>query len=182
MFTLPPLPYAVDALEPAIARWVVQRHYEDNHAGYYNKVNQLLGDSPHRFTSILEVARFAVPNTPLANAARQAWIHDFWWRSMSPEATTPPNWYSASQFEKRWVDIGSALFGSGWLWLTLSPAGKFEIHALPNAEIPARPVLVMDLWEHAYYCQYGTQRAEFLRQTLKHLNWAEAERRVRGGE
>ena len=179
MFTLPPLPYDFDALEPAIARWNVQRHYEDNHAGYYNKVNQLLADRQHDFSSIYEVARFSPIDTPLSNAARQAWIHDFWWRSMSPTPTKPPAWYESSKFEDRWVDIGTKLFGSGWLWLTLGSTGKFEIHALPNAVIPFRPVLVMDLWEHAYYCQYGTQRADFLRQTLKHLNWAEAERRVR---
>jgi Fe-Mn family superoxide dismutase len=185
MYRLPPLPYAFDALEPAIAEWVVKRHYEDNHAGYYRKVNELIGSAKAPAT-MLELALRTKPYTPINNAAAQAWAHDFWWRSMSPTPTTPKSFRlikNADQFVDTWIKRGVALFGSGWLWLVLKPDGKLDIVALPDAQLPQhsglKPILVMDLWEHSYYCQYGTKRAEYLKNTLKHLNWAEAERRLR---
>jgi len=195
-FRLPPLPYAEDALEPAIASWSVKRHYEDNHAGYYRKVNELLGKSVNELLgkseplgdksdsrSMLQVALSTEPYTPLNNAAAQAWAHDFWWTSMSPEITQRPSWVHKKSFEEAWINKGVALFGSGWLWLVLKPDSKLDIIALPDAQLPQRsrmkPILVMDLWEHAYYCQYGTKRAEYLRNTLPLLNWEIAEQRLR---
>lgn len=183
-FRLPPLPYAEDALEPAIASWMVKRHYEDNHAGYYRKVNELLSNRKVTGT-ILDVALSTEPYTPLNNAAAQAWAHDFWWRSMTPTPMPTPKWIHRDVFDEKWVSTGVALFGSGWLWLVLTQEGKLDMVALPDAQLPQnsglKPVLVMDLWEHAYYCQYGTNRKEYLRNTLVNLNWVEAERRLRGG-
>jgi len=187
MFRLPSLPYAYDALEPAIASWAVKRHYEDNHAGYYRKVNELLSNGAKiPATSMLDIALRTDPYTPLNNAAAQAWAHDFWWSSMSPTPTSPSATrliHRPDLFADTWIKRGVALFGSGWLWLVLKPDGKLDIMALPDAQLPQqsgfKPILVMDLWEHSYYCQYGTKRAEYLKNTLKHLNWAEAERRYR---
>lgn len=180
-FRLPPLTYPQDALEPALAGWMVKRHYEDNHAGYYKKVNELLGNRKVD-RSMLDLALSTEPYTPLNNAAAQAWAHDFWWASMTPEPQDYPSWIRPSSFEDQWVNTGVALFGSGWLWLVLTRDGKLDMVALPDAQLPQksglRPVLVMDLWEHAYYCQYGTKRAEYLRNMLPHLNWAEAGRRL----
>jgi Fe-Mn family superoxide dismutase len=180
-FRLPPLPYPENALEPAIAAWAVKRHYEDNHAGYYKKVNELMGNQKVD-RSLLEIALSTEPYTPLNNNAAQAWAHDFWWRSMTPTPMPLPPWVNGSIFNEKWVETGAALFGSGWLWLVVTPAGKLDMIALPDALLPQRdslkPILVMDLWEHAYYCQYGTKRKDFLKNTLKHLNWAEAQRRL----
>lgn len=183
MFTSPPLPYAFDALAPAISASSVRRHYEDNQAGYFRNTNQLLrGASAYRGMPLLEVALAAPPDSPLANNAAQAWAHVFWWASMSPRPQAVPAWVGPG-FAEAWVEQGAALFGSGWLWLSVTPEGRIVIEALPNAVLPQRygrtPILVMDLWEHAYYCQYGTKRREYLRKTLPLLNWAEAERRLR---
>jgi Fe-Mn family superoxide dismutase len=180
-FRLPPLPYAYDALEPAIAAWAVKRHYEDNHAGYYRKVNELLGGKTDN-RSMLQIALSTEPYTPLNNAAAQGWAHDFWWDSMTPDPMPLPSWVHKKSFEETWINKGVALFGSGWLWLVLKQDGKLDIIALPDAQLPQhsrmKPILVMDLWEHAYYCQYGTKRADYLRQTLSLLNWEIAEQRL----
>lgn len=183
MFASPPLPYALNALAPAISPSSVRRHYEDNQAGYFRNTNQLLrGEPAYRGQSLLDVALTAPLDSPLANNAAQAWAHVFWWASMSPKPQPTPAWVSP-RFAEAWVEQGAALFGSGWLWLSVLPEGCIGVEALPNAVLPQRhghvPILVMDLWEHAYYCQYGTKRRDYLRKTLPLLNWAEAERRLR---
>jgi Fe-Mn family superoxide dismutase len=182
MFRLPPLPYAYDALAPALSKTSVQRHYEDNHAGYIRRTNELTKGTSYASMALLDVALRASP--PLRDQAAQAWAHDFWWRSMSPRPQTPPAWLDADAFARQWVGTGKALFGSGWLWLSLDASGSPRIDALPDAKLPQslglHPILVMDLWEHAYYCQYGTKRADYLRNTLPLLNWPEAVRHARG--
>jgi Fe-Mn family superoxide dismutase len=181
VYTLPKLPYRFDALAPAISESSVRRHYEDNHAGYIRKTNELIRGSGLEGRDLLDVALLAKPGTPLANNAAQAWAHDFWWKSMTPRPVARPSWVRPA-FDDVWVNRGAALFGAGWLWLVTDDRGHFEIVALPNADLPhriGRPLLVMDLWEHAYYGQYGTKRADYLRNTLPLLNWTEVERRRR---
>lgn len=182
MFRLPPLPYGFNALAPSIDREGVRRHYEDNHAGYIRKTNELIRGTGFEGRNLLEVALLAKPGSPLSNNAAQAWAHNFWWNSMSPKRQPVPSWVPRPEFEKDWLAAGTALFGSGWVWLVLNAENQLGVVALPNAELPQRqglyPILVMDLWEHAYYCQYGTKRADYLKNTLSLLNWAEAERRV----
>lgn len=181
MYTLPKLPYAFDALAPAISESSVRRHYEDNHAGYIRKTNELIRGSGLEGRALLDVAHLSKPGSSLNNNAAQAWAHAFWWKSMTPRSTARPAWVGLA-FDAVWVKRGAALFGAGWLWLITDDQGRFDIVALPNADLPhrlGRPLLVMDLWEHAYYCQYGTKRADYLRNTLPLLNWTEAERRRR---
>lgn len=184
MYRQPPLPYAYSALAPAISAQTVERHYTDNHAGYYRKLNDLVKGTPWMGRPVEEIAIRSDLYTPLNNNAAQAWAHDFWWRSMQPASSVAPQWVGGKDFESIWISRGVALFGSGWLWLTLDSEGKLGVEALPDAVLPQqqglRPILVMDLWEHAYYCQYGTKRADYLKNTIKHLNWKEAERRLRG--
>jgi Fe-Mn family superoxide dismutase len=182
MFRLPPLPYGFNDLAPSIDREGVRRHYEDNHAGYIRKTNELIKGSGLEGRDLLDVALLTRTDSPLAHNAAQAWAHDFWWRSMTPKRQPVPSWVPQQAFERDWLSAGTALFGSGWLWLVLNPEKQLAVIALPNADLPwrhgLRPILVMDLWEHAYYCQYGTKRADYLKNTLSLLNWREAERRV----
>jgi Fe-Mn family superoxide dismutase len=94
----------------------------------------------------------------------------------------PPAFLDTNVMRDAWITEGKALFGSGWVWLSLTRDGKLVVEALPNADLPQRqghtPILVMDLWEHAYYCQYGTNREEFLKNTFHLLNWRIAEQRL----
>jgi Fe-Mn family superoxide dismutase len=180
---LPPLPYGFGDLAPAIDELGVRRHYLDNHANYVKKYNALVAENPTwRNRTFEDVLANAPIGSPIYNNAAQAWAHDFWWNSMTPRRFSPPPVFDYATFVDAWMKEGTALFGSGWLWLSLDKSGKLVVEALPNAVLPQRggkiPVLVMDLWEHAYYCQYGTDRKTYLQQTLTIINWPLVLRRI----
>ena len=180
-FLLPPLPYAYDALEPVLTRSSVQRHYEQNHAGYVKKLNLLSGGR-----SMEDILTNEPSGTPLYNCAAQDWIHTFWWNNMAPVGTGGdpiPEIKDVPEFNKRWVKAGSNLFGSGWLWLIYSAAERrLDIATTQNADMPQRrgkvPILVMDLWEHTYTCQYGSNRAEYLTRSLDIIDWNRVAQRL----
>ncbi|NDD28447.1 MAG: superoxide dismutase [Proteobacteria bacterium] len=191
MFVLPPLPYAFDALAPAIDEQGVRRHYLDNHAGYTKKVNELAPKG----ASLPSILATAPIGSPLYNNAAQYWAHNMWWEGMRPASQgggRRPTGASAQvveqlggyeAFKKAWVEKGGALFGSGWVWLTLDRKGRANIVALPNAILPQRsdgsfPILVSDLWEHAYYCQYGTKRKDYLARFLDVVCWNSVNARI----
>lgn len=181
---LPQLPYGFRDLAPAINEQSVRRHYFDNHAGYVKKYNALAAEDPvWRTRTFADVLEYAAVNTPIYNNAAQAWAHEFWWKGMTPQQFMPPAFIDYDRFVEGWLKEGKALFGSGWLWLVVDARGNLVIEALPNAILPQRagkrPILVMDLWEHAYYCQYGTDREKFLRETLPRINWPVVEQRYR---
>jgi len=190
VFTLPPLPYAYGALAPAIDEQGVQRHYLDNHAGYTKKLNELAPKG----ASLGDILAKTPIGTPLYNNAAQYWAHNMWWRCMMPQPIggrrptgeamrVVSQFGSYEDFKKEWIDTGSALFGSGWVWLTLDRNGRAAIVALPNAVLPQRangtfPILVSDLWEHAYYCQYGTKRKDYLTRFFDVVYWQTVNERI----
>lgn len=189
-YLLPPLPYDFGALTPALDRPTVQRHYEDNHAGYTKKLNEL---APKGAT-LPQILGSAPIGSPLYNNAAQYWAHNLWWECMRPRPVggRAPTGASAQvveqfggyeAFKREWIEKGGALFGSGWVWLTLDANGRANIIALPNAVLPQRhdgsyPILVSDLWEHAYYCQYGTKRKDYLARFFDVVYWPTANARV----
>ena len=181
MFELPTLPYPYAALEPSLSRLSVKRHYEDNHAGYVRKAN-LLNTKGLPPAVVLQKEPLG---SPLYNAAAQDWAHTFWWWSMAPVGTggaPPPEIGDVVAFRKQWVAAGSSFFGSGWLWLVVD-GDKLSIMTTTNATLPPRrherpggglarvPLLVSDLWEHAYYCEYGTNKTEYLTRFFDVVNW-----------
>lgn len=187
MFTLPPLPYGFDALSPAIDRQGVMRHYCDNHAGYVKKLNELAPPG----MSLEQILATAPLNSPLYNNAAQHWAHMMWWDGMRPPPMggQKPTGMAAriikdyGAFKKEWVEKGGALFGSGWVWLTLDRSGSARVIALPNAVLPQRhdgsfPIMVSDLWEHAYYCQYGTKRKDYLARFFDVVCWQSVNDRI----
>ena len=192
MLTLPPLPYAFDALAPAIDEQGVRRHYLDNHAGYTKKLNELAPKG----ASLSDILATAPIGSPLYNNAAQYWAHNMWWEGMRPAGQGGggvPTGAAAKvieqlggyeAFRKEWVEKGGALFGSGWVWLTLDRNGRARVEALPNAVLPQRhdgsiPILVSDLWEHAYYCQYGTKRRDYLARFFDVVYWRACNDRIR---
>jgi len=191
VFTLPPLPYAFDALAPAIDEQGVRRHYLDNHAGYTKKLNELAPKG----ASLSDILATATIGSPLYNNAAQYWAHNMWWEGMRPAGQGGggvPTGAAAKvieqlggyeAFRKEWVEKGGALFGAGWVWLTLDRNGRARVEALPNAVLPQRhdgsfPILVSDLWEHAYYCQYGTNRRDYLARFFDVVNWNSVNDRI----
>jgi Fe-Mn family superoxide dismutase len=186
MYVLPPLPYAVAALEPMIGAETLQTHHGKHHARYVRVVNDVLGESAgtRPLEEVIADAR-ARGDRKLFNNAAQAWNHAFFWESMAPAATQPrarlreaidAAFGSAPALQDRFVAEGAAHFGSGWVWLIAAPSG-LEVVSSHDAEQPWQtadrvPLLVCDLWEHAYYLDYKNERDRFLRTWFERLaNW-----------
>jgi Fe-Mn family superoxide dismutase len=187
--TLPPMPYAFDALEPAISADALRYHYEHHHAGYVDAVNRLTRGRELDLASIEQI--IARATGPLANAAAQAWNHTFFWESMAPARTQPDaalleaienSFGSRASLARRFKLEGRQLFGSGWIWLAADAAGALEVLATPNAglrlhEGDLAPLLVCDVWEHAYYIDYRGARDAWLDAFWSVVDWRAANRR-----
>jgi len=183
--TLPSLPYAVDALEPHLTRRTLSVHHGNHHAAYVAKTRALIS-SPPDTTELEDVVRSSAhKNHALFNASAQAWNHAFLWRSMRPggggEARGPiaqlieSSFGSQRAFSQQFVSAAGDQFGSGWAWLVLEN-DKLQIVATSNAGTPLtttqRPLLTIDVWEHAYYLDYQHRRLDYIAAFLGHLvNW-----------
>lgn len=192
--SLKPLPFPADALEPHISATTVRLHHEQHEAGYVDRVNRLVAGTKlanHSLEQIVAVAR-DLDNPTLFNMAAQAWNHSFYWSSLQPRGGGRPHGAIAALIDK---DFGSydifveqfrqaatTKFGSGWAWLVLQ-AGRLDIAATTNADLPSQeqlPLLVIDVWEHAYYMDYQYRRAAYVAAVVEHLlNWQFANERLR---
>jgi Fe-Mn family superoxide dismutase len=185
-FDLPPLPYAVDALEPVISRETLELHHGKHHRKYVDTMNELLQKEPLQARTLEDVVRQA--KGKLFNNAGQAWNHDFYWKSLSPQRQRPAgalarridaDFGSYDRFVEQLAAAGNAQFGSGWAWL-VEQDGKLQIQTTANADTPMargiRCLLTIDVWEHAYYVDYRNQRDRYLAQVIdERLNWKFAE-------
>lgn len=195
--SLKPLPFSLDALEPHISATTVQLHHEHHEAGYVDRVNRLVADTAlasRSLEQIVAVARNRNDQT-LFNMAAQAWNHSFYWSSLHPRGGGRPHGAVATLIDKdfggyetfvdrlRQAAIGK--FASGWAWLVLQN-GRLEVITTSNADLPSEdhiPLLVIDVWEHAYYVDYQYRRAAYVDAVLGHLlNWDSANERLRLAE
>ena len=183
----PKLPYELNALEPHVSARTLEFHYGKHHKAYVDKLNAAIADTDYAgqpLERIIEIADEA-SDAGVFNNAAQAWNHDFLWRSMSPSGGGAPTGELGSALDQSFGDLDdfkarfkqSALgqFGSGWTWL-IAQAGKLDIVSTGNAETPlvgaATPLLVLDVWEHAYYLDYQNQRDRYIDAFLdKLVNW-----------
>ncbi len=182
--TLPPLPYALDALEPHISRRTLAAHHGYHHAAYVDKTRALVRGTPLESASLEEIVRASAEprQKALFNAAAQAWNHAFYWRSMRPGGGGDPRgdvarligerFGSQRAFSQEFVTAASDQFGSGWAWLVLD-GGRLQIISTSNAETPLItsqvPLLTIDLWEHAYYLDFQQRRLDYIAAFLAHL-------------
>ena len=183
---LSPLPYAPDALAPAISAETLQTHHGKHHKAYVDKTNAALegGElSAASLEEVIETAR-ANGNDKLFNNAAQAWNHGFYWHSLSPQSQEPQGELAAAigqsfgsldALKQELARQGADHFASGWVWLA-EAEGKLVVVQTHDAETMAdggrNPLLVIDLWEHAYYLDHKNVRPEYLSQVIdKHLNW-----------
>ena len=193
--TLAPLPYPQDALEPTISAKTVSFHYGKHHAGYIKALNELIGGTNYEGKSLESIIRDAIEHrdTPAFNNAAQIWNHDFYWNSLapagkggnpSPELLAAIN-TSFGSFDSCKAALSEAAvkrFGSGWAWL-VSDNGKLAVESTANADTPivrsgVKPLLVIDVWEHAYYIDWQNLRAAYVKAIVdKHLDWNAASRR-----
>lgn len=192
MFELPPLPYDYDALEPAISSETLHFHHDKHHKAYVDKTNKFAKDAGLEGRPLEEIVREArrTNNISLFNNAAQAWNHAFFWRSMSPEGGAPSGelgraleqaFGSIDDFKAAFSKEGEGHFASGWVWLVAGSEGLQVISTHDADDTLVRegvfPLLVCDLWEHAYYLDYQNDRAAFLKAWLNDIaNWEFAAR------
>jgi len=189
---LPPLPYAMDALQPHMSAETLQFHYGKHHRTYVDKLNELIAGTPYADMPLEEIIRSA--KGPVFNNAAQAWNHSFFWQCLSPQGGGTPKgqiardidaaFGSFDKFKDEFTKAAVGHFASGWAWLTRDGSGKLRIETLPNADTPVarsdKPVMTCDLWEHAYYIDYRNARPEFLKAFWNIVNWEFAEQNLRG--
>ena len=191
-FTLPPLPYATDALEPFLSKKTLEYHYGKHHATYIENTNKLIRDTHFKDCKNLEdIVLHSDGN--LYNNAAQAWNHDFYWHCFSPKGGGMPNGVLAEKIEKdfgsfdefktKFAIAATSLFGSGWIWLVENNDGRLEIFPTANADNPLRfgrnPILVCDVWEHAYYLDKQNRRTEYVNEFWDKIDWDAATARLK---
>lgn len=180
---LTPLPYAMDALEPAMSRETLEFHYGKHHRAYVKELNNLIKGSEFENATLEQIIRDS--SGPLFNNAAQTWNHTFFWNCMAPHGGGEPTgalaeaisdkWGSYAQFKEAFSKSAVSNFGSGWTWLVSKPGG-IDIVNTDDADNPLtkgdEPLLTLDVWEHAYYIDHRNERPKFVEAFLKNLvNW-----------
>ena len=195
-FQLPALPYDYTALEPAISEETLRYHHDKHEAAYVAKVNELTAGTPYESMTLEEIV--CKSDGTLFNNAAQAWNHRFYFEALSPTPQTAPDGVFAEavdaafgSFEAMKEALAKActgLFGSGWVWLVADSQGRLGIMSEPNAGNPLRyegrrPLLAIDVWEHAYYIDYRNRRADSIAALWSIVDWRKvAERYMRQEE
>jgi len=182
-FKLPELPYSMDALAPAMSRETFEYHYGKHHQRYVDNLNKLVKDTELEKKSLEDLVRSAKSGDIFNNAA-QIWNHTFFWNCMTPNGGKPKGktkeaierqWGSFDAFKSEFSDAAVKVFGSGWVWLAKLSNGALSIEKAANADNPMvhghKPMLTIDVWEHAYYIDYRNDRARFVNAWWDLVNW-----------
>ncbi len=188
-FTLPPLPYAHDALEPHIDAQTMQIHHGKHHQTYVDNLNKAIAGGEHENKSLEELVKNAGSISPaVRNNGGGHWNHTFFWESLAANAggqlsgkiadAIKEAFGSFDAFKEKFNAAGATRFGSGWAWLILKD-GKVDVSSTPNqdnplmdvAEVKGTPLLGCDVWEHAYYLKYQNRRPEYLAAFWNVVNW-----------
>lgn len=189
---VPPLPYAENALAPVISAQTVNIHYNRHHKGYFDPVNNLTKGTPLAEASFEEIImktykdKANLNGPSLFNMAAQVWNHTFYWNSLTPNRGGAPtgkmldkikdSFGDYESFRKQLTDASTSTFGTGWSWLVADKKGKLSIVKTEDADNPMtqglKPLLTIDVWEHAYYLDYQNKRADYVKAVIeKLLNW-----------
>jgi len=188
MFTLPPLPWAENALEPVISANTISFHYGKHHKTYVDNLNNLVKGTDYESAPLEKIINETAgkpDKMAIFNNAAQVWNHDFFWESIAPNGGgTPPDpvmkrlsasFGSLETFRDRFVEASVEQFGSGWAWL-VAKDGKLDIVTTHDADNPLTSgqtaLWTCDLWEHAYYLDYQQERAKFVTAVIDNIaNW-----------
>ncbi|HXR78693.1 MAG TPA: superoxide dismutase, partial [Bryobacteraceae bacterium] len=191
-FTLPPLPYPSDALEPHIDKTTMEIHHDKHHNAYVTNLNKALDSAPDLAGKSLEellanncsIVPDAIKTAVRNNGGGHA-NHSFFWPIMASKAGGAPtgdiasvissNFGSFDSFKEKFSSAAGGRFGSGWAWLLKDRNGKFEISSTANQDSPLmegkKPILGLDVWEHAYYLKYQNRRPEYVSAWWNVVNW-----------
>lgn len=193
-FTLPPLPYAYDALQPYMSKETLEYHHDKHHQAYVTNGNNLLKGTEFEGKSLEEIVKGSFgKNAGLFNNAGQHYNHLHFWSWMKPngggkipgalEKAIVDGLGSVEKMKEEFTAAGVGQFGSGWAWLAVKD-GKVVVMKTPNGENPlvhgAKPILGCDVWEHSYYIDYRNRRPDYIKAFLDHLvNWEYVEEMYR---
>lgn len=189
IYTLPPLPYATDALEPRISQETMNFHYGKHLQTYIDNLNRLIEGTQYEDTSLEHIILTATG--PVFNNAAQVWNHTFFFNSLTPDPEPMPlelkdylirDFGSVETFKENFKKAATDIFGSGWAWLAQDSDGRLHIIQESNAGNPLRagykPLLTIDVWEHAYYIDYRDKRAAFVDCCWELINWQKVVERM----
>jgi len=188
-FTLPELPYALNALEPYITQNTLEFHYGKHHQAYVNNLNNLLPGSGFENASLEDIIRES--SGGVFNNGAQIWNHTFYFTTFSPDAQGKPEgnflkaiekeFGSFEDFKTQFTSAAATLFGAGWAWLVKNDLGVLSIVKESNAGNPLKdgytPLLTCDVWEHAYYLDYQNKRPDYLNAYWEIIDWKAVARR-----
>lgn len=181
--TLPPLPYAMDALQPHISKETLEYHYGKHHQAYVTNLNNLIKGTEYENASLEEIIKKS--SGGVFNNSAQVWNHTFFWNCMAPNAGGAPTgaladainakYGSYDKFKEEFTKSCVTNFGSGWTWLVKKGDGSVDIVNTSNAGTPLtsadKPLLTCDVWEHAYYIDYRNARPKFVEAFWNVVNW-----------
>jgi len=185
---LPALPYAEDALEPVLSARLIGFHYGKHHKGYVDNLNKMIAGTEYADLTLEQLIRESagkIEKTAIFNNASQAWNHTFFWNSISPKGGGEPpaalkrkiedDFGTLEACKKELAAAAAAQFGSGWVWL-VRDGSVLKVLKTSNASAPlakdVKPLLTIDVWEHAYYLDYQNRRADYVAAILdKLINW-----------
>lgn len=188
MITLPELPYAKDALAPVISANTLEFHHGKHHKAYVDNTNKLIAGTDLEnkpLEDIFKAASADPSKVGIFNNAAQVWNHSFYWQCLKPGGGGDPTGAVASKIKETWgsfdkfveelKNAGVTQFGSGWAWLVLDK-GELKVTKTANADNPIvhgqKPLLTIDVWEHAYYLDYQNRRPDYLSAVIgKLINW-----------
>lgn len=189
IFTLPPLPYAMDALEPVMSQQTLEYHYGKHLQTYVDNLNRLTEGTLYSDASLEQL--ILSTTGPIFNNAAQVWNHTFFFDTLTPEQSKMPSelefaltrdFGSVEEFKNKFKKAATDIFGSGWAWLAQDSTGTLHIIQESNAGNPLRagykPLMTIDVWEHAYYIDYRNRRAEFIDKLWTLINWKKVARRM----
>lgn len=199
-FTLAPLPYAHDALEPHIDTLTMQIHHGKHHQAYVDNLNKAIAGTEHENKTLEQLVDHAGSiSAAVRNNGGGHWNHTFFWESLAPNSGGAPAgkladaineaFGSFDAFKEKFAAAGMTRFGSGWAWLIKNKEdGKLVVTSTPNqdnplmdvAEIKGKPLLGADVWEHAYYLKYQNRRADYLAAFWNVVNWKKVAERFEG--
>lgn len=189
-FVQKPLPYAYAALEPCIDAQTMEIHYNKHHAGYIKNLNEALIETNSSNISLTEIlGNVSKFSTVIRNNAGGHYNHEFFWSILTPEKNTKPSvelknaiqetFGNFQGLQKKLNTAATAHFGSGWVWLYVNTDGKLAICTTANQDNPlmdsaenkGKPILAIDVWEHAYYLKYQNKRADYIIAIWDVINW-----------
>jgi Fe-Mn family superoxide dismutase len=202
-FSVPPLPYAADALEPHIDKMTMEIHHDKHHGAYVTNLNKALESAPNLANKTVEellANNCAIVPENIKTAVRNNGgghiNHSMFWTIMGPKAGGPPSGALADaikstfggfdQFKEKLNAAATTRFGSGWAWLVKDGSGKLDILSTANQDSPVMegkfPIMGIDVWEHAYYLKYQNRRPDYLGAWWNVANWAEIGKRFAAGK